>query len=173
MQTARSLYEILQVDPRAEPEVLEAAFRRLARKYHPDVSDTDDAAERMKELNAAYEVLGDPARRAAYDGQLVDPAAAGVAEPDPEEEGPAAQTALGCRQHPDAVAVATCGQCGAGLCEQCFVRFQPPSCLTCALAWARRPHRRLLLPTLWFFIVLGVMVYLLANSTSLVTRGSP
>jgi hypothetical protein len=53
------------------------------------------------------------------------------------------------------------------------VRFQPASCLTCALAWQRRPYRRLLLPALWFFLVLGVMAYLLANSTSPVSRGSP
>jgi len=169
-QRERSLYEILQVDPRAEPEVLEAAFRRLARKHHPDVSDSADSAERMKELNAAYEVLRDPLRRATYDGLLVDPDGAAEAAAAVESE---PTRTLACRQHEDAVAVATCGQCGAGLCEHCFVRFQPPSCVSCALAWARRPHRRLLLPTLWFFIVLGVMAYLLANSTSLVTRGSP
>src|SRR5258708_25202832 len=67
MRRARSLYEIIQVDPMAEPEVLEAAFRRLARKYHPDISALPDGAQRMKELNGAYEVLRDPGRRAAYD----------------------------------------------------------------------------------------------------------
>ena len=63
----KDFYAILQVDPRAEPEVIEAAYRRLSRKYHPDVSEAGDAARRMRDLNEAYEVLGDPARRRAYD----------------------------------------------------------------------------------------------------------
>src|SRR5262249_59337592 len=100
MQPARSLYEILQVDPRAEPEVLEAAYRRLARKYHPDVSGTDDSAQRMKELNAAYQVLKDPVKRADYDRALLDPDDLdGVAGHAFEPE-PVVQTYLACRQHP-------------------------------------------------------------------------
>ncbi|MGQ9552927.1 MAG: DnaJ domain-containing protein [Anaerolineae bacterium] len=63
------LYKILQVDPDAEPEVVEAAYRRLALKYHPDVSTAPDAAERMRDLNMAYEVLGDAGKRARYDQQ--------------------------------------------------------------------------------------------------------
>jgi curved DNA-binding protein CbpA len=60
-------YQILQVDADAEPEVIEAAYRRLARKYHPDVSSSPEAARRMKEINTAFEVLGDPGKRADYD----------------------------------------------------------------------------------------------------------
>ena len=60
-------YKILQVDPLAEEEVVEAAYRRLARKYHPDVYDGPDALERMRILNLAYGVLGNPASRLAYD----------------------------------------------------------------------------------------------------------
>src|SRR5438552_584955 len=63
----RDLYQVLQVDPSADGEVLEAAYRRLARKYHPDVSSAPDAEARMRELNDAYATLRDPARRAAYD----------------------------------------------------------------------------------------------------------
>lgn len=63
----KDYYAILQVDPRAEPEVIEAAYRRLSRKYHPDVSGRRDAGERMRELNEAYDVLSDPSRRATYD----------------------------------------------------------------------------------------------------------
>jgi curved DNA-binding protein CbpA len=63
---ADDLYRVLQVDPHAEPEVVDAAFRRLARKYHPDVNPTPEARERMRRITAAYEVLRDPDRRAAY-----------------------------------------------------------------------------------------------------------
>jgi curved DNA-binding protein CbpA len=57
-------YEVLQVNPRAEAEVIRAAYRTLARKYHPDHGGD---AGRMIALNDAWDVLGDPARRAAYD----------------------------------------------------------------------------------------------------------
>lgn len=63
----KDYYAILQVHPRAEPEVIEAAYRRLSRKYHPDVSGEADAGQRMREFNEAFEVLSDPARRRAYD----------------------------------------------------------------------------------------------------------
>lgn len=63
-------YEALQVDPRAEPEVIRAAYRILARKYHPDHGGD---ARRMIELNDAWDVLGDPARRAAYDTSRATP----------------------------------------------------------------------------------------------------
>jgi len=60
-------YAILQVHPSAEKEVIDAAYRRLAAKYHPDVSQDPKASERMKRINAAYQVLSDPVKRAAYD----------------------------------------------------------------------------------------------------------
>lgn len=60
-------YKTLQVDPEADPEVIQAAYRRLARKYHPDTAPGPEAAERMTAINRAWELLGDPARRAAYD----------------------------------------------------------------------------------------------------------
>jgi hypothetical protein len=62
-------YEILQVSPRAEPEVIHAAYLRLAKKYHPDINRDPQAAQRMKQINAAYEVLGDPSRRKDYDAK--------------------------------------------------------------------------------------------------------
>ena len=58
------LYEVLQVDRRAEPEVVRAAYRALARKNHPDFGGD---VRRMASINEAWAVLGDPARRAAYD----------------------------------------------------------------------------------------------------------
>lgn len=63
------LYEILQVHPAAHPEVIQAAYRRLAQIYHPDRNPALDASERMAEINAAYAVLNDPQQRAAYDRQ--------------------------------------------------------------------------------------------------------
>ncbi|MGA2512718.1 MAG: J domain-containing protein [Candidatus Limnocylindrales bacterium] len=59
-------YEVLQVDHRADPEVVRAAYRALARKYHPDHGGDPT---RMIALNDAWDVLGDPARRAAYDAE--------------------------------------------------------------------------------------------------------
>jgi hypothetical protein len=172
MPRGRSLYEILQVDPMAEPEVLEAAFRRLARKYHPDTSGVAGGAERMKQLSAAYQVLRDPARRQAYDVELgVGSEAAPLPGRWPAPAGRAAPAAwLTCRQHPMIVATGACADCGTGLCGICFDRFQPPRCTTCMGSWASRPRHRLLLPGLWFFIVLGAVVYLLATSTALLAR---
>ena len=62
-------YKILQVDPEAEDEVIAAAYRRLARKYHPDTATGAEAVGRMAAINAAWEVLGSPKRRAAHDRQ--------------------------------------------------------------------------------------------------------
>ncbi len=59
-------YKVLQVDSEAEDEVIQAAYRRLAQKYHPDVAGQDGAA-RMTSINAAWELLRDPTRRAAHD----------------------------------------------------------------------------------------------------------
>jgi len=61
------LYEVLQVSPKAEPEVIQAAYRKLAAKYHPDVCTLPDAKQRMQALNAAFEVLSDPVKRVEYD----------------------------------------------------------------------------------------------------------
>jgi len=62
-------YKTLQVDPEAEDEVIAAAYRRLARKYHPDVATGPEGLTRMAAINAAWEKIGDPARRAAFDRQ--------------------------------------------------------------------------------------------------------
>ena len=60
-------YLILQVQPTADPEVIQAAFRALARKYHPDRDQSQHAAERMTAVNRAYAMLRDGAGRAAHD----------------------------------------------------------------------------------------------------------
>ena len=66
----RTYYQVLQVDPAAEQEVIEAAFKRLALKYHPDRSTAPDAADRMRELIEARDTLTDPQRRRVYDAEL-------------------------------------------------------------------------------------------------------
>jgi len=64
------LYRVLQVDPSAEPEVIEAAYKRLALKYHPDHNRGDALAEeQMKRINAAYTVLRKADLRADYDAR--------------------------------------------------------------------------------------------------------
>lgn len=63
----RDYYEILGVPRNATQEEIKQAFRRLARKYHPDVNKSPDAEERFKEINEAYMVLSDPEKRALYD----------------------------------------------------------------------------------------------------------
>lgn len=63
----RDYYEILGVPRNASQDDLKSAFRQLARKYHPDVSQESDAEERFKEINEAYAVLSDEQKRSAYD----------------------------------------------------------------------------------------------------------
>jgi hypothetical protein len=60
-------YETLEVSPRASSEVIQAAYRVLARNAHPDRNHDGDAEQRIRRLNAAYAVLGDPGHRAKYD----------------------------------------------------------------------------------------------------------
>lgn len=59
-------YKILQVHFMAEPEVIESAYKRLSKKYHPDVNKAIHAEETMKLINKAYDVLSDPAARKQY-----------------------------------------------------------------------------------------------------------
>jgi curved DNA-binding protein len=63
----KDYYKILGVPRDASPDDVKHAYRRLARKYHPDVSKEPDAEARFKEVNEANEVLKDPEKRAAYD----------------------------------------------------------------------------------------------------------
>lgn len=62
-------YRTLQVDPGADLEAIRASYRRLARLYHPDRNPRPEAAIHMRTINAAYGLLSDPRRRAAYDAR--------------------------------------------------------------------------------------------------------
>lgn len=64
-------YQTLGVAPDASPDQIKSAYRRLARKYHPDVSREANAQEKIKAINEAYAVLGDPTKRQAHDRERV------------------------------------------------------------------------------------------------------
>src|SRR6476661_6109734 len=64
----KDYYEVLKVSRKASDAEIKKAFRKLAREYHPDVArNKKQAEEKFKEINEAYEVLGDPAKRKKYD----------------------------------------------------------------------------------------------------------
>jgi len=60
-------YEKLGVSPGATADLIKAAYRKKAAQYHPDKNQSPDAPRRFREVQEAYEVLSDPARRKAYD----------------------------------------------------------------------------------------------------------
>ena len=64
---AKSLYETLEINENASADEIKKAYRKLARKYHPDVNKDPKAEEKFKEINAAYEVLSNPEKKQQYD----------------------------------------------------------------------------------------------------------
>ena len=90
MTDAPDPYKILQVDPEAEDEVIQAAYRRLAQKYHPDRSTGQEAIDRMVAINAAWETIGDPKRRASFDLARTAAAATQQTPPSPTSGAPVA-----------------------------------------------------------------------------------
>jgi curved DNA-binding protein CbpA len=78
-------YRVLQVDPTANHEVIQAAYRALARRFHPDVAPDPETAQRMAAINAAFDLIRDADRRASYDREHGHGAA-----PTPGTAGPAA-----------------------------------------------------------------------------------
>jgi curved DNA-binding protein len=71
MVATKDYYKTLGVDRKATPDQIKAAFRKQARKYHPDANKGDaEATKRFKELSEAYDVLGDPKKREEYDNPV-------------------------------------------------------------------------------------------------------
>lgn len=64
---SKSLYDTLEISENASSDEIKKAYRRLARKYHPDINKDPEAEEKFKEINAAYEVLNDENKKAQYD----------------------------------------------------------------------------------------------------------
>ena len=67
MAEKRDYYEVLGVDKNADEKEIKKAYRKLAMKYHPDVSDDEDSTEKFKEISEAYAVLSDEDKRQKYD----------------------------------------------------------------------------------------------------------
>jgi curved DNA-binding protein len=64
---SKSLYETLEISEYADKSEIKKAYRKLAKKYHPDINKTPEAEEKFKEINAAYEVLSDDEKKNQYD----------------------------------------------------------------------------------------------------------
>lgn len=90
MPTVETCYDILGVAPDATPDEIRAAYRKLAKQYHPDVNPDPDAGERFIAIQQAYETLIDPDTRARYDLALRN--GAGFAPHDQSRYRPGGQT---------------------------------------------------------------------------------
>ena len=67
MPKEKDYYKILGVDKNASKEAIKAAYKKLAKQYHPDLNKSSDATEKFKEINEAAAVLGDEQKKSQYD----------------------------------------------------------------------------------------------------------
>ncbi len=86
-------YSVLGVEPSVDDDAIQAAYRRLARRYHPDIAG-ETATKRMMKINAAFDRVRDPVRRAEYDVELdeIDPIRAAKARRRPQNHDPSSPT---------------------------------------------------------------------------------
>lgn len=66
----KNYYEILEVDKNASEEVIEKAYKTLAKKYHPDLQNNSDYQDKMRQINEAYEILSNDFKRREYDEKI-------------------------------------------------------------------------------------------------------
>lgn len=121
--SAPDYYEVLQVSPSASPEVIEAAYNGLMRKYG---SDPDPAVRELRaDVAAAYDVLSDARRRADYDDQRAGTpprAEAIVSERPPEPVRFGGATVVACPRDPDQETALRCSRCETPICPKCLVQ---------------------------------------------------
>ncbi len=124
-------YEILQISPNAEPEVVTAAYQRLSEKHHPDVDKSPGAAERQQLLDQAFAILGDAARRAEYDlarTRVATATATPTAIASEPASSPAAVDAtpgpriVQCPRDPGVETALRCSRCDTPICPRCLVQ---------------------------------------------------
>ena len=116
-ESATDYYEVLEVSPGASPEVIEAAYRGLSRKYGEDPS--PEVRERRRYLDEAYAVIGNRERRAAYD-QTRNGASAAAAPATPIRLGGA--RVAQCARHPEVETALRCSRCETPICPRCLVQ---------------------------------------------------
>lgn len=83
MADIKNYYSVLEISPGAADTEIKAAYRRLAKKYHPDAHPGDGECEnRFREINEAYSILGDPEKRKKYDEEAAGAKASGMPQKD-------------------------------------------------------------------------------------------
>ena len=140
--TTLDYYDVLQVSPSASPEVIEAAYQGLMRKYGED---PDPAVrERRADVEAAYQVLSNEARRTEYDarrykGPTLAEAAARAAAPAGEPVRLGGATVVACPRDPDQQTALRCSRCETPICPKCLIQTPVGArCKNCARI-ARNP----------------------------------
>ncbi len=115
-QSDKELYRTLDLNEDADQEEIAQQFRRLQLLYQPEslesAADRAYAAQKLAEIEEAYEILGDPARRAIYDGKPAPIVVGHDGEPE----------SLTCANHPDRETLLRCNKCGKPICIDCAVR---------------------------------------------------
>lgn len=112
-------YEVLQVSPLASPEVIDAAYRGLMRKYGDDPDPS--VREQRRYVEEAFDVLSNAARRSAYDASRNGSVNAPVAPQEPRARLGGA-TVVQCARHPDVQTALRCSRCDTPICPRCLVQ---------------------------------------------------